>query len=235
MRILALAISVLPVLCYSQKLENLKAEVAGEKIIITYDIAGSQPDDSYNISLYSSQDKYTAPLTRVTGDVGKKIKEGKNKRIEWDAPSEFNGIKGTLLFEVHAELVAKLTLQNSIDHARRGKVVPIAWRGGDQHTPVKIELMKDNVVVGIIGTIKDKRTTDWKIPAHQKTGKDYHFRLTNGKESINSKTFSIQPKVPLLVKVIPVAGAGVAAFLLLSGKKDKGPTELATPPDLGLN
>ena len=92
MRILALAILVLPTYCFSQKLENLKAEVTGEKIIVTYDITGSQPDDSYNISLYSSQDKYAAPLTRVTGDVGKKIKEGKNKKIEWDAPSEFNGI-----------------------------------------------------------------------------------------------------------------------------------------------
>ena len=235
MRILALAILVLPTYCFSQKLENLKAEVTGEKIIVTYDITGSQPDDSYNISLYSSQDKYTAPLTLVTGDVGKKIKEGKNKRIEWDAPSEFNGIKGTLLFEVHAELVAKLTLQNSIDHVRRGKVAPIAWRGGDQHTPVKIELVKGSEVMGVIGTIKDKRTFDWKIPAHQKTGKDYHLRLTNGKEVINSKTFSIQPKVPLLLKILPVAGVGVAAFLVLNGSKDSGTKELATPPDLGLN
>jgi hypothetical protein len=233
MRILALAIIVLPICCFAQKLENLKAEVAGDKIIITYDITGSQPDDSYNISLYSSQDKYASPLTQVTGDVGKKIKEGKNKRIEWDAPSEFNGVKGTLLFEVHAELVAKLTLQNSIDHARRGKVAPITWRGGDQHTPLKIELVKDNVVMGVIGTIRDKRTFDWKIPARQKTGKNYHLRLTNGRESVNSKAFSIQPKVPLLAKVVPVAGVGIAVFLLLSG--DKGPTELATPPDLGLN
>ena len=235
MRILALAILVLPTYCFSQKLENLKAEVTGEKIIVTYDITGSQPDDSYNISLYSSQDKYTAPLTLVTGDVGKKIKEGKNKRIEWDAPSEFNGIKGTLLFEVHAELVAKLTLQNSIDHVRRGKIAPITWRGGDQHTSVKIELVKGNEVMGVMGTIKDKRTFDWKIPTHQKTGKNYHLRLTNGKESVSSKTFSIQPKIPVVVKAVPVVGVGVAAFFLLSGEKDKGPTELATPPDLGLN
>ena len=230
-----LACLVLPLHGYSQKLENLKAEVAGEKIIVTYDITGSHPDDSYNISLYSSQDKYTAPLTLVTGDVGKKIKEGKNKRIEWDAPSEFNGIKGTLLFEVHAELVAKLTFQNSIDHVRRGKIAPFTWRGGDQHASVKVELVKGSEVVGVIGTIKDKRSFDWKIPSRQKTGKDYHVRLTNGKEVINSKTFSIQPKVPLLVKILPAAGVGVAAFLVLNGSKDSGTKELATPPDLGLN
>lgn len=235
MRILTLAIFVLPFYGFSQRLENLKAEVVGEKIIVTYDISGSQPDDTYNISLHSSYDKYAEPLTHVTGDVGAKIKEGKNKRIEWDAPLEFNGIKGTLLFEVHAALVAKLTLQKSIDHARRGKVTSIAWRGGDQHGSVKIELVKDNTVMGTIGTIKDKRTFEWKIPTRQKTGKNYHFRLTNGKESITSRTFSIGPKIPLILKVISVAGVGVGAFLLLGGENDKGPTDLATPPDLGLN
>lgn len=235
MRILILAILTLPIYCFSQKLENLKAEALGDKIIITYDITGSHPDDSYNISLYSSHNNYSVPLTLVTGDVGKKIKEGKNKRIEWDAPSEYNGIKGTLLFEVHAELVAKLTFQNSIDHVRRGKIAPISWRGGDQHATVKIELIKDDVVIGIIGTNKDKRSFDWKISARQKTGKNYHLRLTNGKEVVSSKAFSIKPKVSLLMKIIPAVGVGFAAYLVLNGAKDSGPTELATPPDIGLN
>ncbi len=89
------------------KLENIKASAAGDKITVKYTVHGLNFNQSLNISLYYSTDKgqtFTGPVTAVTGDVGKDIRNG-NHQITWDALKEVPFTKQDLVFDVRGELV----------------------------------------------------------------------------------------------------------------------------------
>ncbi len=221
---------------YSQKIGNLKASTVGEKIFITYDIAAQYPGDKFDIDLYASSNNYSAPLQKLTGDVGKGLSAGNGKRIEWDAKAELGDYQGEILFEIHAEVIAAFLITNEIKSARRGKSVQLNWRGGSKNQDVKIELLKSGVNQGVIATTSNSGSYFWSIPSNEKVDSDYELRLANAGETITTSQFSIKHKVPTLVKVIPVAV--VAAVIGLAGgskSPSNSETSLPSPPDLGLN
>lgn len=226
-----------PLAAFSQKLENLKAIPQGEKIVITYDISSDFPGDKYDITLYASSNNFSSPLQRVTGDVGGGQAEGKGKRIEWDAKNELGNYKGDLSFEVRAEVIAAFALKHEIISAKRGKSVQLDWRGGSKNQDVKIELLKEGAVQGEVGTVSNKGTYNWAIASSEKTGAGYQLRLVNGKEIVTTMRFSIQHKVPTLVKVLPLVVIGAIVAALGGGSKPGAAKDssLPTPPDLGLN
>lgn len=220
-----------PVTSFSQKIENTKAEAAGEKIVITYDLTQGEPGDSYTVSLFASHNNFRTPLSKVVGDVGHGIREGKGKRIEWESKLEVGKYKGPLTFEIEAIVIAPLTLKTELTATKRGKTLPLRWRGGDQNQNVKIELLKAGEVQAVVGTLSNKGSYEWNISAKQKPGKDYSLQLVNGRETVSSQTFAIKRKIPTWVKVIPL---GVVAILSLP-KSSTTDARLPGPPDLGLN
>src|ERR1700755_762821 len=88
----------------AQRLENIHAEVinGGERVMITYDITGVPVNQKFKISVYSSHNNYSAPLTQVTGDINN-VGPGVGKRIEWNARNEMNDYNGDITFELHAD------------------------------------------------------------------------------------------------------------------------------------
>ena len=132
---------LMPLAGVCQKIENLKAVSEGNKIIITYDISGGVTGDSYEVSLYASHNNYSSPLKLTSGEIGKGVTEGRGKRIEWEAKAELGDYKGELSFEVRAEVIAAFALLNKVISAKRGKTVPVSWRGGNKNREVKIELL----------------------------------------------------------------------------------------------
>ena len=236
MKKLLLLVLLAPLALFSQKIENQKAFAQGEKIIITYDISGLA-GDKYDIALYASANNFSSPLQRVTGDVGNGQAEGNGKRIEWDAKAELGNYKGELSFEVRAEVIAALAMKNQIASAKRGKSVQVYWRGGTKNQDVKIELLKGGVSQGVMGTVANSGTYQWAISSSEKTGSGYQLRLVNGKEMVTTVPFSIKPKVPMLVKILPLVAIGAIVATLGGGSKpgQVKDTPLPTPPDLGLN
>ena len=73
---------------HAQKIAVKKIEMAGEKIIVHYDLDDGNPNNEYQISLYSSRNAFNAPLAKVSGDVGAEVKLGLNKKIIWNAKEE---------------------------------------------------------------------------------------------------------------------------------------------------
>ncbi|MCX7638767.1 MAG: hypothetical protein N2044_13065, partial [Cyclobacteriaceae bacterium] len=73
---------------YAQTIAISWVEIAGTKIIVHYDLESANPNHEFTINLFSSKDNFSAPLTKVTGDVGNEIKPGKDKKIVWDVVSE---------------------------------------------------------------------------------------------------------------------------------------------------
>jgi len=120
------------------------------------------------------------------------IKQGKGKRIEWESKAELAKYKGPLTFEIEVKVIAPFALKTSLTAARRGKSLPLKWRGGDQDQTVRIELLKAGVVEGTLGTIENKGFYEWNVAAKQRPGKDYSLRLVNGKETVNSQRFAIK-------------------------------------------
>ena len=85
----ALAISTI---AHAQRASIKRVELAGEKIVVWYDLEDSNPANEYQIQLYSSQSNFNTALSKVTGDVGNEIKPGYDKKIEW-IDKECLGIK----------------------------------------------------------------------------------------------------------------------------------------------
>lgn len=233
MRKLVFLLFLAPLTAFSQRLESTKAEAVGEKIIITYDLTGGEPGDNYTVSLFASHNNFASPLAKVVGDIGSGVKEGKGKRVEWESKAELGKYKGPLTFEIEVKVIAALTLKTELTSAKRGKTLPLRWRGGDQNQNIKIELLKGGVVESTVGTLTNKGVYEWKVPSKQKPGKDYSLRLVNGKESISSEAFAIKPQFPIWAKVLPVAA--VATYFIIDGlngskDKEKAAEKLIGPP-----
>jgi hypothetical protein len=91
----------------AQQIQDIEASAAGDKITVKYVIHGLKFNQSLNISLFYSTDKgltFTGPVTAVTGDTGKDIRNG-NHQIIWDALKEVPFTKQDLVFDVRGELV----------------------------------------------------------------------------------------------------------------------------------
>ncbi len=101
-------ISILASVSLAQKLENVHAEQEGKKINIYYDIKEAKTGQTFDIKIYCSKDggySWGNPLYYVTGDVGKGISGGYNKKIVWDVLKEVERLRGNdIKFQVRAKI-----------------------------------------------------------------------------------------------------------------------------------
>jgi hypothetical protein len=212
----------------AQKVAVKKVELAGEKIIVHYDLEDSNPGNEYQIYLYSSQNNFSTALTHVKGDVGNEVKSGSNRRIEWSIREELGPYKGKLALEVRGKVYAPFVKIQSFDvnkKYKRGKRYPLNWKIGSAN-PIHIELYKGSErVVGELNH-PNNGTFSLSVPPSSRPGKDYRIKITdsrNSDEVVYTGYFQVTPKVPLLLKVVPlVAVGGVVAVLMSGGKKSPG-------------
>jgi len=90
-----------------------KVELAGEKIIVHYDLDDSNSGNEYMLNLYASKDNYTTPLTKVKGDIGGEVKPGLDKKVEWSLIEEYGAYKGRISLELRGKVyIAFAKLKN---------------------------------------------------------------------------------------------------------------------------
>ena len=202
-----------------------KVELAGEKIIVHYDLDDSNPANEYQINLYASQDNFATALAKVKGDVGDEVKPGTGKKIEWSIREELGPYKGKLSLEVRGRMFISVARINSIssgDKYKRGKSHQLRWKPGNNNQ-VTIELLKGGQTISTQPNQPNNGSFSLFIPPHTVVGDDYAIRITDTKDSENASTsqpFSVTRKIPLLLKVVPVLGiAGV--LTVLAGGKDE--------------
>lgn len=224
MRALLLTLLVISCLISSAQTVTIKKiELAGEKVIVHYDLDDNNPNNEYQISLYASKDKYSAPLTKVKGDVGAEVKPGADRKIEWNLIQEYENYKGKLSLEIRGKVFVPFVKLREFDTKKtykRGKNYDIAWRPGNTN-PIHIELLKGSQKVsGELNHPNNGKST-LSIGPKVKPGKDYRLKITDSKkpdEIIYSDYFKVAPKVPFILKLIPaLAVAGGLAFLAGSG------------------
>lgn len=223
-RLALVCLFLLPFIGFAQQARIQKIELAGEKIIVHYELDDSNPNNEYQLYLYSSLDNYTVPLTRVSGDVGNEIKGGTGKKITWQFQEELKDFDGEIALEVRGRVFVMFAKFQDFDVTKtykRGKTYPILWKPGNNN-PVHIELFKGSErVVGELSHPNNGRYL-LTMPSKAKPGEDYRIRISDSKrtgEFIYTDFFTVKPKIPMVVKI--VAGAAVlgGGIVLLSGSK----------------
>lgn len=207
-----------------QTISIKRIELIGEKVVIHFDLDDSNPNNAYLLNLYASKDNFATPLQKVTGDVGMDVKPGAGKKVEWMILQEFGGYKGKLALEIRGKVyVPFVRLQDfgTGKSFRRGKGYNVNWKPGNSN-PVNIDLYKGSQRISGENNHPNNGNYTMFIPAGTKPGKDYRLKITdsrNSEEVIYTNTFKIQPKIPVLVKALPIAAvAGVVAWVILKDK-----------------
>ena len=203
----------------AQNVSIKKVELAGDKVIVYFDLDDSNSSNEYLLNLYGSKDNFAAPLTKVKGDVGTEVKPGLGKKVEWGILEEYGAYKGRISLELRGKVfVAFVKLKNfdSDKSYKRGKQYDIFWKPGGNN-PVNVELFKGKE--RIQGEMNHANNGDYvlNIPSNAKTGKDYRIKFSDSKnndEVIYTPFFKVIPKIPTALKAVGalvLIGGGVAA------------------------
>jgi len=232
MRVFLLAIGCISFLSASaQTIAIKKVELAGEKIIVHYDLEDGNPNNEYKLDLYASRDNYATPLAKVKGDVGLEVKPGMDRKIEWSIRDEFGPYKGKLALEIRGKVYIPFVKIQNFDtdkSYKRGNSYNIAWKPGSTNS-INIDLYKGGERVGGESNLQNNGSHTFYIPTHAKKGGDYRLKITdtkNAEDVLYTSEFKVKPKIPLLVKVLPVLalGGAVAALGGGGGSGGGGPT-----------
>ncbi len=218
----ALLLLLPPQLLLAQSIENVRATVQNDYIIIQYDLRTPIPDQEFTITLFSSSNNFSEALKQVSGDVGPNIKPGQGKSISWAAKAELGpGYKGQITFEVRGLPVVTVKPLELLSPAAGSKVkiskeLTIEWTGGKPNDEVSLQLMQNGLQKGLITKTKNTGAFTWIIPKSTAKG-EYQVLLLAGGNTAQSKPFQIKPKSSPLIFVLPVVVLGGVAYLLFAG------------------
>lgn len=217
-----------------------RIEQADDKLIVHFALNDDNASHQYLVQLFCSQDNFTTALTKVSGDVGTEVSPDPSKKIIWDATKELGSFKGDVSFEVRGRVYVpfvKLKDLNEGDVFKRGSPHPLVWTSGNLSGQVNIELIKGDQMVDNYNNQPNVGRYDWVVPYFAKPGKDYRLKFTNTKDRadvVYSKSFTIKPKIPFLIKALGVAvvGGGIALVLLSKSTSGQAPVIETSLPSL---
>src|SRR5688572_23699674 len=197
MKIRLLGVLLVMAFCaQAQKVTIKKVELAGEKIIVHYDLEDSNPNNEYQINLFSSQSNFNTALTKVKGDVGNEVKPGVDRKIEWSVREELGGYKGKLSLEIRGKMfvpVAKYTNITNTTKMKRGKSHTITWKHGSTN-PINIEFLNGGQRISSELNQPNSGSYTLYVPKSQSKGKGYIIRITDTKNTQDistSQAFSV--------------------------------------------
>ena len=223
---------------FAQNVTFKTHEIEGETVIFKYDLEGAVPGQTFEIKISIKLDGKEQELKEVTGDVGKNIKEGKDKQITWHAKKELLEFKGLIEPVIEAEVTFSPLYKAAVvggNKLKRGKTYTFTWAGGVGDQPVNVELLKGGRTVATLkNNLPNNGNTDITIPKNLKSGSDYQLRallVLNPTNKTETEELKISRSFPLGVLVaggVAVTGA-IVYLLLFSG--DDGPDPGPETPD----
>jgi hypothetical protein len=116
---------------------------------------------------------------------------------------------------------------------KRGKSFSLGWKAGNTN-PINVELFKGGQRIGGDMNQPNNGGHTFYIPAQAKPGSDYRLKFTDTKnpaDVLYTENFKVKPKIPLLVKLLPVAIiGGVVAAMSGGGNPEPGPAAVNELP-----
>lgn len=232
---------------FAQNLDIDFIEYVGRNVVVHYTLDdGANSNRQFLVQLYSSQDNFTTPLTRVTGDFGSEVSAGVDKKIIWDITNELGSFKGTIALELRGRVYVPFVKIKDITEGqvfKLGKNYPINWISGNLSGQVNIELFNaDNERIWGENNVSNVGKFDWYIQGNVKKGRDYKLKFTNAKDRndvVYSKSFTIKPKIPFFVKagsvVVMVTLVGVLVSNSSKSESSNEDKAYSPPPPIPLN
>jgi hypothetical protein len=217
----------------AQSVAIKKIEVAGDEIVVYYDLDDSNPANEYQLSLYASRDNYSSALTKVTGDIGNEVKPGTDKKVRWNAREELGNYKGRLALEIRGKVYLPFVKLQGFDadkSYKRGKSYNLNWKSGNTN-PIHIEVYKGGQRIAGEMNQPNNGNHTFYLPAGVKPGSDYRIKISDAKQSdevLFTPTFKVKPKIPFLFKILPVA-ALAGGLVFLAGGEGGGGGPVAPP------
>ena len=221
-------------LLQAQEFKAKRIESGQGKITVYYDLPDTE-NRVYTINLYSSSNDFKAPLEKVSGDVGLEVKAGTDRKIIWDVLTELGpAFEGKVSLEVRGRVYIPFVRFERFEEyktLKRGKAYQITWTGGTPQNILLFELYKGDKKTGVVfNDVANTGKYSLRLPKNVKPGKNYYFKISDTKnkdEIVFTGKFAIKPKVPLVVKAVPVIGVGALVYFLTSG--DSGPKNIPDP------
>ena len=220
----------------AQEFTIKKIELTGESIILHYDLIDTIKARTYTINVYASKDSYLAPLQKIKGDAGLEVKPGQNKKIVWNSKEELGAtFRGDIELEVRGKAyIPFVKFEGFQDEQviKRGKAKTMTWSGGTRQNILNFSLYKGDEYIDVIPNVANSGSYDMIIPTSVKPGKGYYFLVSDSKNKdqvMKTNTFTVKRKVPLGLKLLPLAL--IAAIPLLVSDPSPSPSELDKPFD----
>jgi hypothetical protein len=203
-----------------QKITSQTPVISGDSIIISYDLEGLVSSQLFEVRAYSSFNQ-SDPLKTVSGDVGKNIRPGKNRKIIWLAKNELKNYKGDLRISLVAEVLFTPFENFKISEAKklvRGRTYKLTWEGGEQNKEVNIALRLDERIILSKKNQANIGMAEMMIPKNMKPGGKYNLRLSMENDPGNQyqiHNIGIRRKIPTGVKILGVAAIGAVTYLII--------------------
>ena len=232
--ILLLLIGVLGLKVSGQQISNISASQTNENTVrVSYDLRGEVPGQLFKVDLYSSANQFSLPLTYVDGYVGEDVEAGINKFIDWDISKELVAFDGELVFEIRATLTftpIRVTFPANTKIAR-GKQHQISWQGSNTSEYVDLQLYRNGRRIATIASTINDGLYEWDVPSETKPGKGYTVRIssTSSSQSDTGEEFAVRRKIPMVVKLLPIAIITPVVINLLD-EDPEPPRFLPSPP-----
>ena len=232
--ILIFLLGVLGLKVSGQQISNISASQMNETTVrVTYDLKGEVPGQLFKVELFSSANQFSLPLEYVDGYVGEDVEAGINKFIDWDISRELVAFDGELVFEVRAKLTFTPIMVSYPENTKlaRGKQHLVSWQGTNTSENVDIQLYRNGSRITTIASTINDGFYEWDVPSSMKPGKGYSLRIssTSSSQSDTGEEFSIKRKIPMLLKLVPIAIITPVVISILD-EDPEPPKLLPTPP-----
>lgn len=213
-----------------------KLEITSENLIIHYDLVDTAKNRTYTVNVFSSKDNFLSPMQKMKGDVGLEVKPGNNRRIVWASKEELgSSFNGDIELEIRGRVYIPFIRFDGFQDGqvfKRGRAKSITWSGGTRQNILNFALYKGDTYVDVIPNVANSGSYDLILPTSIKPGSGYYFMVSDSKNKdqvMKTNQFKVKRKVPLLLKVLPVALIAAVVPSLAGGSSNS--SELGGPPE----
>ncbi len=221
-----------------QELDSVNITLEKDMVVVRYDFLEGEPDQIYELYLFSSHDNFQKPLQLTTGDVGKDIHVGTGKVIYWNAKQELGNFKGDISLKIKGDTytpIVRYLNDNDNLKLKQGSQFDFQWKPNDKSDKVLLKILRNGVPIADPSVVDNTGKFTWTIPRDAKAGKGYAMQIADTNNLLREETsnsFAIRRRVSLGYRIIPplvVAGGVVAILLLKSDPENEIPNPPSTP------
>lgn len=210
---------------HAQYVQNVNAlqrqnEAGNMVMFITYDLLASNNQIPFKVNVSFKTKGKEIQLKNLSGSHGDLIYPGSSKEIIWDYQEELVHFSGD--GEINVVAVPNI---NIVSRVKRGKELSVkldpVFEKGRQYS---VELYRYGKNITTLGNFSaDKDHVEFTVSSKVKAKKGYQLKIVGGENELFSETFAIKPRIPLVVKMIPLVGSAVFIVMIALEPEPESP------------